>query len=334
MSAAEEKQSPTSSLFRTGLKLGGCGALIVAIAFGFAVFTTDGTVSESHADIAWLSPFERSNTETFQDSLQRLGHHDPSRYDLNGNTLFFSTQSSRKPPREVMVEYQEEFRRQGLNDRIYTSIRPEEADARHFTGLTGGLVPLAISDTQVILGGVVTRNRASNTSELLDNAAGIEDPEDLFRAHRYIEITRGSDSRHTSIVASWSDEAFNYHRMVPGSPAAGQSFDPEVPPCPGCTRLTRFADDNPSTGERADLAFIGPRSVPDTRAFYEDALSRRGWAPGEFSAALDDVEEHFHIPLPTAEALVLYRDDREITLAFLPDFETGETITFATYNQR
>ena len=334
MSATEEKQSSSSRLLRTGLKLGGCGAIIVAIAFAVSVFGTDGAVSESHADIAWLSPFERSNTESFQDSLKRLGHQDPSRYDLNGNTVFFSTHTSRKTPREVMIEYQEEFRRQGLNDRVYRNMRPDEADARHFTGLTGGLVPLAISDTQVILGGVVTANRAGTTAELLDNAAGVKHPEDLFRAHRYIEITRGRDSRHTSIVASWSDEAFNYHRMVPGSAVAGQSFDPEIPPCPGCTRLTRFADDNHTTRQRVDLAFIGPRTIQETRAFYEETLRRRGWAPGDFASDLNQVEEHFHLPLPTAEALVLYREGRELTLAFLPDFETGETITFATYYDR
>lgn len=315
-------------------KVGLCAVLIAAIGLAIGILGTDGTVNESHADIAWLGSFERSNTDRMLTALDRLGHEEPARFNLNGNTIFFSDHTSRKTPRELMLEYQEEFRRQGLNDRVYHSMKSDEEDARNFTGLTGGLVPIAVSDNQVILAGVVTANRAKDSQGLIENVQNAQDYDKLFRGHRYIEMTRSHDSRHTSIVASFSDEAFEYERMTPGSTAAGQVYDEVVPPCPGCTRLTRFADDNPRTAERVDIAFIGPRTLDETRSFYVQTLFQQGWRPLGIDTSLREMEAHFEIPRPTGEALILSRGSKELTLAFLPDFETGETITFGTYTGR
>lgn len=327
MSALPKRQS---SVLVTSVKLALCGTVIFAIAFAFAVMGTDGDVSESHADITWLSPFERSNTESFNQALSRLGHDEPRRYDLNGNTVYFSTNTTHKMPLQVMVEYQEEFVRQGLNERIFVHLSDAERDERTTTALMGGLAPLAISDDYVVLAGVVTANGARDSAELLQNYADAEDRGDLFRAHRYIEISRGADSRHTSIVSSWSDEDFDYRRMIPGSDAQGQAFDSSVPACPGCTRLTRFADDDPRVTGQVDLAFIGPRSAEDTRAYYHRTLSQDGWQRQESTNTIAAIEDFFGVDAPEGQSDQFHRDGQQLTLIYLPDYRTGETLTLAS----
>ncbi len=331
MSASSEKQSSPSPIARTALKLGICGAVIFAIGFSIAVVGTSGTVSVSHADVAWFSPFERTNSERFETSLDKLGHDEPRRFNLNGNTVFFSTATSRKMPRQLMAEYQEEFRRQGLNDQIYVDLSAEQADARTFTSLTGGLVPLEIRDDQIVLGGVLTANKASTPQELMKNMMEADNPDDLFRAHRYIEITRSPDRRHTSIVSSWSDEAFDYSRMRPGSRAEGQIYDHVVPPCPGCTRLTRFADDNPAEADRVDLAFLGPRSIDETRDFYYRTLVGDGWVFDEVAARMEKLEEFIDLEVPLGEAMTFQRGNQQLTLIVMPDPRSGQTMTLATH---
>lgn len=320
------------SLFRTGLKLLFCGALIAAIGFAIAVLGTTGSVSESHADVAWLSPFERSHTERFNAALDHLGHDEPQRYDLNGNVVYFSTNTSRKSPRQLMAEYQEEFQNQGLNDRIYVDLDQREYPQRIETALTGGLVPFAISDEQIALRGMITANKATSSEELAEVHQEADSLGELFRGHRYIEISRPSDSRHTSIVASWSDEAFDYERMIPGSRATGQGFDSTVPSCPGCTRLNRFADDNPATSNRSTLSFIGPRGLQETRDYYIRTLAHHGWSRQGLDEPIHALEDQFGFSVAApGTSDVFYRQGERLTLTFTTDQQTGHTLTLASH---
>ena len=320
-------QSKRSKIWWTLLKLGGCGALIAAIATTIAIL---GTSSESHADIAWLSPFERSNQESFQSALENLGHEQPRRYNLNGNTVFFSTNTSRKSPRQLMVEYQEEFQRQGINDRVYVDVGPQARQERTETALTGGLIPLVVTDRYVALAGVVTANDADDPSTLLENYGDADKMSELFRAHRFIELTRAPDSRHTSIVASWSDEEFDYARMVPGSDAEGQIYDTVVPVCPGCTRLSRFADENRG-GRQVEMSFIGPRTIDETRHYYAHTLTNQGWQREDLSQPFAEIEKVFETDLPHGKSDLYRLGDKHLKLSFLTDDRTGHTITIATY---
>ena len=325
-------EDDTGSLLWTGVKLLGCGALIAAIGFAIAVLGTSGTVAESHADVAWLSPFERSNTERFDTALEHLGHDEAQRFNLNGNTVYFSSNTSRKSPRQVMAEYQEEFRNQGLNDRIYVDLADEDAIHRAKTALTGGLVPFAISGEKIALRGVVTANNARSNEELAEAHRHADSLDELFRAHRFIEITRPSNSQNTSIIATWSDETFDFERMIPGSHATGQAFDATVPSCPGCTRLTRFADDNPNSSHRATLSFIGPRSLEETRTFYLRALAQDGWSRRDIDKPLHKLQDKFGIAIDTQGTTdVFHRRGEQLTLSFTPDEQTGQTLTLASH---
>lgn len=333
MNGSTEKQSSWSRLVFNLLKITSCGAAIAAIAFGIAVFGSPSGVSESHADLVWFSSFERSNSDRFESALQRLGHDEPKSYTLNGNRVYFSATTSLKTPEELLYDYQEEFRRQGLNDRVYGAIRPHEESDRTLTGLTGGLVPMAISSERVLLGGMVTTNHARDAEALLQNAADAAEVSELFRGHRYVEIIRTPDRRHSSIVATWSDEDFDYGAMKPGNESARSDFDPEVPSCPGCTRLTRFAEDGHGSG-RVDMAFAGPQGPYETLDFYRHAMAQRGWALSEIGSHMDHLEDLFDMELEEGVALTLVRDGQELVLVSTPDPATGHTLTVASRSGR
>lgn len=324
-------QSKWEILLRGSLKIMGCALVITVIAGIIGFFGPSGEMMESHADIKWISPFERSATESFETGLANLGHDEPRRYDLNGNTVFFSPAASRKSPHQLMAEYQEEFRRQGLNDQVYLDVAPQTRQQRTETALKGGIVPLIVTDDYVALGGVVTTNDARDTSDLLENFGEARRQSELFRAHRFIEISRPSTSRHTSITATWSDESFDYARMVPGSDADGQPFDATVPVCPGCTRLSRFEDQNRDDGRRVELSFIGPRTTERTRRYYAQTLPRQGWRRSDMNAPLQRVRPYFEADLRPGRTDVYRRGDETLTLSFFVDRKTGQTITVATY---
>lgn len=323
-------KSKRNQHLRNGAKIIGCAMTIAAMAMVFTIFGSSGTVTESHADVSWLSHFEQSKSEKFTKALDNMGHSDAERYDLNGNTVFFSNRATNKSPRQVMAEYQEEFQRQGLNDRVYLDVSSDERQARNKTALTGGLIPLAITDHHIALGGVITSNDADDDSELIDNYHDAEKDSDLFRAHRYIEISRSPESRHTSIIATWSDEEFDYERMVPGSRAEGQGFDTTIMPCPNCTRLTRFADDNRRNTQHVDLSFIGPRSVDETRQFYARTLTGEGWEREDIDAPLRELEQWIDLSRAAGQTDVYRRGGEELKLTFIVDRISGETLTMAS----
>ncbi|RAL22875.1 hypothetical protein DL240_08255 [Lujinxingia litoralis] len=320
--------TPIPGALWNALKIGGGALTVLGIAAVAGVFTPTGEVASSHADVAWFSPFERTNTERFSTALEKLGHPAPRRYDLNGNTVFFSTTTSLKTPEELLRDYQEEFVRQGVNDDVFTSSSPQHHEARLLNALKGGLSPIAISKNHIALAGVLTRNRADAPEALRDEFLKSENPHELFRAHRYIEISRDPSRRHTEITASWSDEAFDYRRMVPGN-RIDQSFDAEVPSCPGCTRLSRFADDNPGA-HQVDMTFISPASTSELIAFYDRALPSRGWQLADSGDAIARASELFELPSSAQTRRYRRADDLELTLVFEHDLRSGQNLIHAS----
>lgn len=318
-----------ASLVWAGLKLAICGATICAIAFAITVFDLSVEVPELHADIVWFGADERSNTEQFEGALEEMGHDSPRRYDLEGNAVFFSTNTSRKSLDQLMVEYQERFRLKGLNDDIYDDV-PHDQFAGTEEALTGGIIPLVVEPNRVVLGGAITRNRAEDGADLIENFADAETPDELLRGHRYIEMTRPDDRRHTSIVATWSDESFDHSTMLFGSDSERRPVDTEVPACPGCVRVSRFADDAPAQGDHVEVSYTSPASVDEVARFYARALRSRGWSP-TLPEALRELSTGDHRVDRRVDNTELYRrDDAFLLIGFGTDPETGHTLVTAT----
>ena len=124
-------------------------------------------VRESQADIFAMSFGAPSNTEKFGGALERLGHEPPRVYRANENALFFSTtQFLNKRPNEVLREYQEEFVRQGLNARVYTTPvsnlarqnTPEasaEINELQDAAMAGEVIPYMVDNDSMSMGGTV-----------------------------------------------------------------------------------------------------------------------------------------------------------------------------------
>lgn len=77
-------------------------------------------VTESEAVIVTSDMADKTSTQKFADSLEKLGHEKPRVYTSNGNEVFFSTRFvENKRPDELVEEYQEEFVAQGLNSQVW-----------------------------------------------------------------------------------------------------------------------------------------------------------------------------------------------------------------------
>ncbi|MBA2660801.1 MAG: hypothetical protein H0U74_00775 [Bradymonadaceae bacterium] len=307
-----------------GAKLTLCGASIAAIAWAVGVFDFKGEVASSHADIGWFSTAPRTNTALFMDSLDRLGHEKPRMFDLNGNLTYFSTRSSDREPVEILREYQDEFKRQGLNDRAFYGI--DQSEQMLVTALTGGVIPIAISDNTIAMGGMVTKNKAKTQEALRENFEDEKNPHKVFRGHRYIEINREPGTRFSSITATWSNEEFDYGKMVAGNAIEGQNTDVNVPACPGCTRLQRFVDLDRSKDFESNV-YMAPNNLSDTRDFYRQAMSGRGWEPTEASQAMVEARAFVDFPGDEADIIQFARGQEFLTLMFYPD-TNGETTVY------
>ncbi len=142
-----------------------------------------------------------------------------------------------------------------------------------------------------------------------------------------MEAFREPDARWTTVVATWSDESFDYRKMVAGSRVGGQRVDPMVPACPGCTRLQRFEDLDPSSGH-VDYAYIGPVSLQKTLTFYDRVLPERGWelAP---SAAVLARAQRLDLPIPDAHVRQYRHDHQTLTIVGYINSQ-GDTVVHLT----
>jgi hypothetical protein len=299
---------------------------VLAIAWAVGVLDFEGQVPESHADIAWLSAAPRSNTQQFQRSLQRLGHDAPQVFDLNGNTVYFSVAYSRHSPEQVLRQYQDEFYRQGVNPRPFYDVDGDE-DQMMSAGLSGGIIPLEISRERVLMGGMITSGEARDKAGLERHFHGSKDPFKVFRGHRQIEISRRAEDSRTTIVSTWSDERFDYGRMVPGS-TSGPGYDDRVPACMGCTRLTRF-EDLARDKHHVTYVFQGTASPGELRHFYDRAMGSRGWEPTDSHRAMSTVQSQVDDPSTIGQLFQYSRQGEFLTIMALPD-GSGQTTVVAT----
>lgn len=304
-----------------------CALLLVGL--WATVWTPGQGVADSKADIVDLFSHPDTPTTRFERALEHLGHEKPRAFDLNGNTVYFSVNYVDQRPIEVLKRYQDEFVYQGLNHDAYVTDRAARSTQALQDMLTGGIVPTEIGREYVAMGGGLSENRAQNARQLVELGRDFASGKlaKKFRAYRHIEAFREKHARWTTVVATWSDDDFDYRKMVAGSRVRGQNADPRVPACPGCTRLQRFDDLDPAQGH-VDHVFAGRRSVDETLGFYDRVLPRRGWKLAPTTRVLERARR-MKLPLPAAHMRHYVRAGQEMTVVVYPG-DDGLTMAHLT----
>lgn len=294
------------------------GALIASVAWAVGVFEVDGSVQESHADLFDLRSLNTQDpVETFARELEALGHPEPRTYEINGNITYFSVRTTDESPTRVLETYQKRFKQARLNDRVYTELRDEENEARLVTALTGGLVPHAIESNHVTMGGMITRGKARNAEEVRRDFFAAQDPNLFFRGHRWIEAFREPDDEKTTVIASWSDDAFLYGRMHPTELRVGYGAgaDDKVPACPGCVRINRMRD--LTDGERflyESNVYVTNHSPAQIVDFYKRSMRSRGWSEHPNNDIFFEVQSVVDFEGRDADVIAFKRQDRIVKL--------------------
>ncbi len=305
------------------LKIAAAALVIVGIAVAVVVTGPDGKVADSQADIYDLGlGFGRPGIQKrFGKALEQLGHDKPQAYDLDGNTIYFSVNYVDARPREVMRRYQEEFTLQGVNDRAYDDLDPDQADERLFTALSGGVVPQVISDDYITMGGMTMNGRATTPEEVIEQYNPTYDESQMFRGHRWVEMFWEPARHKTTVLASWSDDHFDYAKMVPGKANKGLSVDRDVPACPGCTRVNRMRDLDHKRLYSSNI-FVSTDSPKQLLQFYHRAMSARGWKRRRSNAPLHQVQQMVGFAGNQTSVLSFHRPDpddkRILTIVIFP----------------
>lgn len=299
-------QRTTTSPARRALinlgKLALAGSTICAVALGMVVMGPKGEVKESKADIADAFFVPVSNTQRFAAALDKLGHEPPRVYNYNGNDIYFSVAVSPKRPDELVRDYQEEFVRQGINERVYNSAhvlnihkmaaQDKDQDEAIEAMLSGQIIPDYIARDKVTMQGALIKGTPRTKQQFREQMFAKTIPTtkehfaDIFQSFRGIEAEWDEEAHQSVITATWGDEDFDMRktmRVSDGGATEDVATDPEIPVCPGCERLTRFA------GASADEDQIAHVFATDTHpntvlAFYERALATRGWTETESSS--------------------------------------------------
>lgn len=274
------------------LKITGAALVIWAVGWAVVVLDSHGTVSDSQADIVDFGFGPASPHQRFGKALERLGHDEPQALELNGNTVYFSVNYAKQPPRQLMERYQREFVAQRVNDRAYgapEADRGNDDDERMSTALTGGVVPQLVSRDYVTMGGMTMNGEPTDSLEVIRRYRPDFNEAQMFSGHRYIEMFNQPGRRGTTVLASWSDDEFDYAKMVPGQQREGLSVDVDVPACPGCTRVNRLRDLDRDRFYEANI-FVTSRPHEQLEQFYQSALARRGWRQRSSNASLSNIQ--------------------------------------------
>lgn len=294
--------------------LGFAGAGLVAVLLSATIWAPGEGVSTSQADILDLFTGSDRPNASFERALKSLGHEPPRAFDINGNTVYFSISQVDQSLDEVLRRYQDEFVYQKLNARTYLTQDDAGTQQALQDMLTGGIVPLEIGPEHLAMGGGLTENKARNPEQLtkLQGAYSRGEIDKKFRAYRHIEAFRDSSERYTTVVASWSDNKFDYRKMLPGSDVPGQNVDPQIPACPSCLRVQRFEDLDPNA-DYTEHIFIGERAPGQVLDFYHKVLSEQGWLRSD-AAHLLTYARNFGLQLPASHTQQYQRGDEQLNL--------------------
>ncbi len=298
------------------------GALIWGVAWAVGVFQLDGTVAESQADILSLEFIELSESAQFARGLEHLGHDEPQTLSINGNAVHFSMNTSKKRPDLLMREYQEEFVRQGINDRVWDGASARgNTDPMLVAAMMGSVVPLSVTNEYASMGGVLPGNGADTEDELVDLALEGRTTTELFKGHRHIEMFWDKHRRKSTVTASWADESFDYAKMV--GEGDDLDVDPVVPACPGCTRLSRVRDLN-SSRMYSNNIYSSSRNQQELLDYYRQTMSKKGWQETDSSTTFNAMTPYVRFRGDRAGLLQLTRGDQFLTILGYPD-DSGKT---------
>jgi hypothetical protein len=287
-------------LMKQFLKLTIAGGVIVAIGGVLvAVDGNSGSVKPAEADILALNFAPASKSEKFVESMKSLGMEKPRVYDWNGNKMFFSTMETDRTPKQVLSDFQRKFVEDGVNSHAYNDVGPSVADFADASGwedlpqdqrqaksaivgskyertsdyFNGGMVPTVVSSNYVAMAGMESKGSAKDGFDFLKEVKnrGSKRLTDSVGVARYIEaFQEGSKTR---VTATWTDDKVDFNKFR--GQGDGIGFTEDVPGCVGCDRLMRFVGES-EKGYAANVFFSG-QEVDQVVAFYDQALTNRGW---------------------------------------------------------
>lgn len=325
----------------TLLKLACAGGIIFAVAMAFVTLGLGGDVSEAEADIWTVFASETSKHEAFVETLEDEGMAPPREYDFNGNRTFFSYDTTRESPRQVMYRFQQALVENGVNRNFHATarepveprqVRDDDTLVQGYAGVTelftGGLIPIEVRRNRMAMIGFETPQGAEYFEDvLLETELGRAAPEDMVGAMRYIDAERDERTGETTITAVWSDEQLDLRKFDPTTPSEGtvHPFEFEVPNCPGCQRVSRLSGTEQEQGYHS-LLYRSPESIARVASFFDRHMGEYGWQAEKSLDGLAVLQQRALAPDPNATQIRSYmRDGIQLTVMIYRDFDDGHT---------
>jgi hypothetical protein len=155
---------------------------------------------------------------------------------------------------------------------------------------------------------------------------------DIFQTFRGIEAEWEEEEKRTVITATWGGEDFDIRKTLPvnaGGTTEDVATDPEIPVCPGCERLTRFAGASTDEDHIAHI-FSTDSHINTIVGFYERALPARGWQETEASSLTRKMKQHAQLDVNPDTNRQFVRDGKYLTLSV--SFDAAQNKTFVSLN--
>lgn len=345
-------------LVKNLLKVGAAGATIFAVGWGMLVLEPkpEAPVAEANADIFGFDFLDTSQQYKFAKSLKEEGMEKPRVYDHNGNTIYFSTMTTKEAPREVLERFQRRFVEEGLNkhvhyDRpmgdlhVYEELKADpalrarakkESDANfaYMDDYVGGMVPMMVSDDAFVMSGVTSNNESDDLDEYIEEtlAQKMVDPDhfdvgDNVKAMRYMDAA--IENGHTRVTAVWSGGDYDPEKIVDQG-GGDLNVNPDIPVCPGCTR--QFHLEGKTESEYAQHGFNGYNmSVDQVIAYYERSLVAKGWERSDTQYVMEVAEQQGYKPVEDVQMRQFARGTDFLTVTAWPTTE-GTMVNVAQSN--
>jgi hypothetical protein len=329
--------------FPAGVKVLASLLCVVAVAFVTLALGEDGEVQQADADIFDLFTFTSRSSSGFEDVLAEMGHDAPQTFEINGNVMHVSVRHVRQSSvRTVVRDYQRMLFEKGVNDREYTrtgkianGIGSKETSRRRLmTSLRGGLVPMVIERDYARMDGVTMEADPETDIGVFRALLDKHEDENPFNGFRRIEMFRPPNSDRLTVLGIWSDDKFDYQKMLPDGKHLGDpSLNEENPICPGCQRVHHFKDLTRVEREHGTTVFVGRQSVEQLVSFYQLEFMGRGWKYLEKNAKSHKVQQEVALEYPRSRTLRFERDDEELEILVFPSTEQ-ETAVHVTKNKK
>ncbi|MGM0556681.1 MAG: hypothetical protein ACQEVA_09920 [Myxococcota bacterium] len=332
------KPTQTAEFLRLTGKLLGTAGIVAGIAYGFAWYGNGGEFfGEAGADIVTTEFAPTTQQQRFEQSLKDYGFAAPRMYDYDGNTVFFSSKTSRKSPSIAARELQETFKDNGVNERIYNGVpdmtaRESETTAEDFNETwnsfsdmqTGSIVPYYWTDSRVRMGGVELKGDPKPI-DILEETVETEGENygDRLKRIRFVEAYREKKTGKTTLTATWSDDNLSMEKFGPNA-REGVSMDKVVPACPGCERLRRFAGSGDESAY-VENVYVANKSPDELTRFYHQALSKRGWKRASATKLIEEMENLGYKERDPTKFHAYTRGDKFLHVVSYRDRMTGDT---------